>query len=91
MKIILGILQALFYLPINLFVTAIAWIISPVLPLFASSDGWLPRWLWWFQTPDNSIDGDHSFNKPSLTPTCNKITSLYSSCVVVNTKSIIRI
>lgn len=44
MKIILGILQALFYLPINLFVTAIAWIISPVLPMFASSDGWLPRW-----------------------------------------------
>jgi hypothetical protein len=26
--------------------------------LFASDDGWLPNWLWWFQTPDNSLDGD---------------------------------
>lgn len=40
---------------------------------FASSDGWLPRWLWWFQTPDNSIDGDNSFNKPSLHPYITKM------------------
>ena len=31
---------------------------APIAVLFASEDGWLPRWLWWFQTPDTSLDGD---------------------------------
>ena len=57
---------ALIYLPINLLFTALAWLVSPALPAFASEDGWLPKWLWWFQTPDNSIDGDGAFNTPSL-------------------------
>lgn len=26
------------------------------LPLFANKDGWLPRWLFWFQTFDASLD-----------------------------------
>lgn len=25
-------------------------------PIFASEDGWLPRWLYWFQTPDADLD-----------------------------------
>lgn len=33
-------------------------LLAPVLPFFANEDGWLPKWLWWFQTPDNPIDGD---------------------------------
>lgn len=36
----------------------VAWICAPFLPAFASSSGWLPRSLCWFQTPDNSLDGD---------------------------------
>ena len=32
--------------------------LAPLAVLFASEDGWLPKWLWWFQTPDNSLDGD---------------------------------
>lgn len=32
--------------------------LAPLVVLFASKEGWLPRWLWWFQTPDNSLDGD---------------------------------
>jgi hypothetical protein len=32
--------------------------LAPVAVLFASDDGWLPRWLSWLQTPDNSLDGD---------------------------------
>lgn len=71
--IILGILQALIYLPVNLFVTLIAWILAPILPLFASDDGWLPKYLWWFQTPDNSIDGDNAFNTPSKHPYITKM------------------
>lgn len=31
---------------------------APILAFFVCSDGWLPHWLWWFQTPDNSCDGD---------------------------------
>lgn len=29
-----------------------------ILPVFASEDGYLPKVLSWFQTPDNSLDGD---------------------------------
>ena len=43
--------------PISLFLTLTAMVIAPILPLFAKN-GWLPKWLWWFQTPDNSLDGD---------------------------------
>lgn len=32
--------------------------LAPFLPLFASENGWLPKWLSWFQTDDNSLDGD---------------------------------
>lgn len=44
--------------PFSLLFTLFAMIAAPVLPLFANANGWLPRWLWWFQTPDNSLDGD---------------------------------
>ncbi len=33
-------------------------ILAPVLPFFASDSGWLPKWLDWFQTPFDCIDGD---------------------------------
>ena len=29
-----------------------------VLPLFANEECYLPKWLWWFQTPDNPLYGD---------------------------------
>ena len=51
-------------------------ILAPVLPIFAvQKDGWLdnhsiwgigprlPTWLNWFMTPDNSLDGDATFEK----------------------------
>lgn len=46
------------YLLACLVVEALAVLLAPVLPLLANEAGWLPRWLWWFQTPDNSIHGD---------------------------------
>lgn len=62
--------------PISLIITLIGLILAPVLPLFATQqDGWLdnhsiwgigprlPRWLNWFMTPDNSLDGDATFQK----------------------------
>lgn len=67
--------------PLNLLVTVLTVILSPVLPVFATEQygpldnnghqGFgprLPKWLSWFQTPDNSLDGDATFellNPPS--------------------------
>lgn len=44
-------------------------VVAPVAVLFASKEGWLPRWLRWFQTPDNSLDGDGGWkaeNRPFM-------------------------
>ena len=38
-------------------------ILAPIAVLFASEDGWLPRWLWWLQTPDNPLDGDGGWQR----------------------------
>ncbi len=35
--------------------------LAPIVALFADKDGWLPKWLWWFQTWDNSLDGDNGW------------------------------
>jgi hypothetical protein len=62
--------------PISLLLTLLAVLLSPILPLFASEqEGWLdngsaigmgkrlPKWLDWFQTWDNSLEGDATFQK----------------------------
>lgn len=67
--------------PLNLIATVLAIILSPIMPIFATQqEGWqdnagnygvgprLPKWLSWFQTWDNSLDGDATFqaaNPPS--------------------------
>jgi hypothetical protein len=66
----------LILIPLNLLITLVALLLAPILPLFASEqDGWLdnhsswgkgprlPTWLSWFQTPDNSLDGDAGFSQ----------------------------
>ena len=74
-------LQYIILVPLNLLATLLAIILSPILPLFSSEQyGWLdngakegfgprlPVWLDWFQTWDNSLDGDATFmanNPPS--------------------------
>ena len=60
--------------PLNLVLTALAILLAPVLPLFSTNEmGWvnnaekesfgprLPKWLGWFQTWDNSLSGDATF------------------------------
>ena len=69
-KLIYGLLLALFYFPFALAVTLIAYVLSPVLPLFAK-DGWLPSWLSWFQTPDASINGDSGWTDTTKHPWIN--------------------
>ena len=39
-------------------------LVSPILPFFVQEDGYLPSWLWWFQTPFDTCDGDrHSWER----------------------------
>lgn len=65
-----------FYVVINLIGTILTFPLAFILALLKSNqDGWLdngtkwgngPRlfsWLSWFQTPDNSLDGDHGFQE----------------------------
>lgn len=72
-KLIYGAFLALLYFPINIVVTLVAYVLSPILPLFANSEGWLPNWLYWFQTPDASIDGDTGWKSTKKHPTVNKL------------------
>lgn len=58
MKVIFGIILWLCSVPLNYLSVAAAYILGPIVVLFCNKDGWLPKWLWWFQTPDNSMDGD---------------------------------
>ncbi len=66
----------LILVPISLFLTLIAIILAPVMPLFAVQKLWwcdnhhyqavgpvLPSWLNWFMTPDNTLDGDATFER----------------------------
>lgn len=48
------------YLLADITMTLLGLVSAPAVVPFAR-DGWLPRWLWWFQTPDNSLDGDHGW------------------------------
>ena len=64
------------FVPLSLLLTLLAIIIAPVLPVFAVQKEWwldnhakrgigpvLPSWLNWFMTPDNSLDGDATFEQ----------------------------
>ena len=66
----------LLFVPISLLITLAAVILAPILPIFRQNIyGWcdnhsyedfgprLPSWLNWFMTPDNTLDGDATFQK----------------------------
>lgn len=55
------ILKFILLIPLNLIMLVLAFMLAPILPLFANENGWLPNYLNWFQTPDNSLDGDSGF------------------------------
>jgi len=46
---------------VNLFVSAMNIFLAPIVVLFADKSGWLPKWLWWFQTPGDSLDGSRGW------------------------------
>ncbi|QDB71331.1 hypothetical protein CPT_Moabite_301 [Serratia phage Moabite] len=40
---------------------AVAAVVTPFLPIFATKDARLPKWLDWFMMPDNDLDGDNGW------------------------------
>lgn len=75
-------MRYLAYLLVSFVMQVVAWIITPVLPLFAvrregpmdNANAYgvgsrLPKWLAWFDTPDNPLDGDSNWfrNHPETT------------------------
>lgn len=63
MKVLIGILLWILFIPLNLGAVLVGYVLAPVIVLFCDKDGWLPKWLWWFQTPDNSMDGDGGWKR----------------------------
>ena len=49
-------------LPFSQLFLIFAVLITPILPLFATSENKLPKWLAWFDTPDDPLYGDHGFS-----------------------------
>ena len=66
----------LFLVPLSLLLTLVAVLLAPIMPWFAVQKEWwcdnhsyravgpvLPFWLNWFMTPDNTLEGDATFQK----------------------------
>lgn len=53
-------------LPLSIIKTIAGRFTAPFVVLFADADGWLPSWLSWFQTPDNSLDGDNGWKNEHM-------------------------
>jgi hypothetical protein len=78
MKLTLSILRYLVYGPAHWLITIISYILVPFLVLF-QKDAWLPNWCWWFQTWDNSLDGDNGWqieHRPYLDIPYNQLNKL---------------
>jgi hypothetical protein len=46
---------------VNLLLEIPNYLFAPIIVLFVNEDGYLPNWLYWFQTTDNSLDGDEGW------------------------------
>ena len=66
----------LLLVPVSLLLTLVAVLLAPIMPWFAVQKEWwcdnhsyravgpvLPSWLNWFMTPDNTLEGDATFQK----------------------------
>ena len=75
-------MRYIIYLIISLIMQVVAWVITPILPIFSVyrygplnnnngyGMGWrLPKWLSWFDTPDNPLTGDERWKSKHWPPT----------------------
>lgn len=60
-EIIRAMVLYLLLIPVSLIMSLLNYPLAPLVVLFADENGWLPHWLSWFQTPDNSLDGDNGW------------------------------
>lgn len=58
--------------PLSIVFTILAVLLSPILALLVKSDGYLPDWLSYFQTPDNKATGDKMFQEQQMAWTKSK-------------------
>jgi hypothetical protein len=83
-------LAYLILVPINLVITLLALVLAPLMVLFKVQKLWwcnnhsyeaigpvLPTWLNWFNTPDNTLDGDATFQSQNPPSFCSKIKWLW--------------
>lgn len=66
MRLFLAIMKWLLLIPVDLGFTIMAKFLNPFAVLFASEFGYLPWWLSWFETTDNSLDGDGGWQSEHL-------------------------
>lgn len=75
---------------VDLIASFLNYFLAPIVVLFANKQGWLPRWLWWFQTPGDSLNGsigwqtvDRRFieEKNSWHRWYNRVTWLYRNSI----------
>ena len=59
-------IRYLLSIPLDWFMTILGIILSPILPLFATHEAKLPLWLSWFDTYDNTLDGDDGWKYEHL-------------------------
>jgi hypothetical protein len=65
----------------GLSLTILTVLLSPLLALTISTEGYLPAWLSWFQTPDAPAIGDKGFQETQMSWTTNKyIYALFWLC-----------
>jgi hypothetical protein len=59
-------IKYVFLLLLDLIGEVVNLLLAPIVVLFADDYGWLPKWLSWFQTNDNSLYGDHGWQTEHL-------------------------
>lgn len=69
-------LRWLCYLPLSLAMKILCLLFADIIALFADKSGWLPDWLSWFQTLDNSLDGDLNFKENAAPYTGSNVVQL---------------
>ena len=63
---ILMLFKYLLLLPLDMLMTVLGLVLAPILPLFATHEAKLPKLLSWFDTYDNTLDGDDGWKYEHL-------------------------
>lgn len=56
-----AIIRYLLFIVLNIVANLVGIFLNPIVVLFVNKSGYLPKCLRWFETPDNSLDGDNGW------------------------------